>query len=97
MRQYQIFYKRAGGKNFGRLQPGVHANLYEKPEIAAAIEHIRTTPHVEGMSLRLGTEMFNVFSFDQPAEAPNSFKFDEPQTVAEVVASLGDGTAAASA
>lgn len=72
-RQYKLFYKRLGAEKFGQLQPGVHATLYDKPEIGKAIETIRTNPEFEGISVRLGNEHFNVIAFEQEAIAPLSF------------------------
>lgn len=77
-RQYRIFYRRNAGANFATLQPGAHAAIYDKPEVQAAIDHMRDNPHVEGMSLRLPDEQFNVIAFSQEAEAPNSFMFEPP-------------------
>lgn len=76
MRQYYIFYKRLGSAQFSKLEPGSHASLYDRPEINAAVEHMRVTPCVTGMVIQYDGELFNIVSFEQPAEAPQAFKFD---------------------
>ncbi len=77
MRQYRIFYKRVESQAYATLQPFVHAAIYDKPEIKAALDHIRATPAVTGMIVQPNAdEMFNIIAFDQPAEAPNAFLLD---------------------
>lgn len=75
MRQYLIFYKRLGGDNFVKLEPIAHIGLYDRPEVNAAIEHIRLTPCVEAMTVRIEDELFNIVAFVQDAHAPFSFEF----------------------
>jgi hypothetical protein len=75
MRQYQVFYRRLGVKDFAKLQPNVHSNLYNRPEIKGAVEYIRTHLHVEGVSVRLGTEQFNIIASDQDELTANAFQF----------------------
>jgi hypothetical protein len=76
MRQYKLFYKRLGsGKDFVALEPGVHRAVYDQPEINAAIEIIRTTPHIEGIVVRLGEDLMNIIAFVQEALAPQAFEF----------------------
>lgn len=77
-RQYRLYYKRGVAPDFGVLQPRVHASIYNKPEVQAAVAHVRDNPHVEGMALRLDDEQFNVIAFNQDAEAPNAFMFEPP-------------------
>lgn len=75
MRQYQIHYKRLGGR-FAILEPVVNAALYDKPEVQDAIALIAARPHLVGAAVQIGDdELFNIVTFDQPAEAPRSFKF----------------------
>lgn len=78
MRQYRILYRGSGSDKFVPLQPIVHRGIYDRPEIAKGVETIRSTPYIEGVAIRLGTEMFNIVSFDQEAEAPLAFTFEEP-------------------
>lgn len=78
IRQYKLFYKRFGAPNFSQLEPIVHSPLYDKPTVQAAIEHMRMNPYIEGMAIRVEREMFNIMAFEQEAEAPKSFKFQEP-------------------
>lgn len=72
MRQYQLFYKRLGSDKFAPLIPNVHANLYGKQEIKEAIILMRDKPHIEGLSIRLGPEQFNIIASDQEELAPNA-------------------------
>lgn len=74
-RQYKIFYRRLGSTKFAELEPNTSASLYDRPEVAAAIEHARLTPCVEGIAVRLGDELFNIIAFDRPAVAPKAFVF----------------------
>lgn len=73
MRQYKIFYKR-GGSKFAALQPGVHSTLYDKMEVQVAERLLRENVFVDGISVHVEDEQFNLIAFDQEAEAPNSFK-----------------------
>jgi hypothetical protein len=75
MRQYQIVFQRLGGKP-SRLQPHVHAALYDRPEVQAAIQHMRVNPHIDGIAMLLDGERFNIMAFTQEAEAPNAFRFE---------------------
>lgn len=77
MRQYRIFYKRGQVDQFATLEPGVHAGIYNKPEVETAIGLIRDFPYIEGIALRVGVEQFNIIAFEQEAEAPNAFKFTD--------------------
>lgn len=79
MRQYQILYKRLGQKTPGKLQPHTHAPLYDRPEVQAAIEHMRVNPHIDGIAMLLDGDRFNIMSFTQDAEAPDSFQFGTPK------------------
>lgn len=72
MKQYAILYKR-GDSKWSRLQPNVDANLYDKPEVTAAVNVIRENESIDAVSLHVGAEQFNVVSFDQEAEAPRAF------------------------
>ena len=80
MRQYAIFYKRAGGQ-FSRLNQADHAKLIDHEEIREAVELLRQRPYFEGLAIRLDDELFNVVTFTQEAMAPNSFLFQ--QAIAE--------------
>ena len=84
MRQYRILFRRAGSEPglWATLRPHVNAALYDKPDVNAAIELIRTTPHIVGMAVQIGDEIFNIVSFNQDAEAAQAFQFTEPQPTA---------------
>lgn len=73
-RQYQIQYKRAGGK-FATLSPNVHSTLYQRPEVQEAVDLIRNSTTIVGVAVQLNDELFNVVSFTQEAIAANSFTF----------------------
>lgn len=78
MRQYRIFYRRAPSKDFVRLEPLVHRNLYQRTTVLQVIDLMRHSPVIEGVALRIEDEQYNIMAFDQPAEAPDAFKFEEP-------------------
>jgi len=75
MRQYYVLYKRGAGGTYKHLQPGRDMPLYERVEVAAAVETLVTFPFMEAIALRVGDEMYNIVTFTQEAEAPNSFRF----------------------
>jgi len=79
MRQYQLFYKRLGSDKFAPLIPNVHANLYGRQEIKEAVVIMRDNPHIEGVSIRLGPEQFNVIVMDQEELAP--YAIEMPATL----------------
>ncbi len=74
MRQYRIFYKRLGSDKFAPLIPNVHAGLYGKQEIKEAILIARDQPHIEGLSIRLGDEQFNVIVTDEEELGANAIQ-----------------------
>ncbi|MGH7194649.1 MAG: hypothetical protein ACREJM_14115 [Candidatus Saccharimonadales bacterium] len=76
MRQYQIIYQRLGGRP-SKLQPHVHVTLYDRPEIHAAVRHMRVNAHIDGIALLLDGDRFNIMALTQEAEAPNAFQFAE--------------------
>jgi hypothetical protein len=55
------------------LEPLVHKNLYERPEIDTAVQVLRQHPFIQGVAVNIDTEQFQLFSFDQLAEAPRAF------------------------
>ena len=77
-RQYYLFYKRLGSPQFAKLEPGTNCSLYNKPELAEAIEYVRTHPTVEGIAVRVADELFNVIVFEQEAIAAKAFLFNAP-------------------
>ena len=88
MRQYRILFRRSGSKPglWVTLRPFENATLYDKPEVNAAIELMRVTPHIVGIAVQIEDEVYNVVSFTQDAEAALAFKFDEPVPPAEAAA-----------
>lgn len=75
MRQYQVFYKRLGSDKFAPLIPNVHATLYGNQQVKEAIVLMRDRPHIEGLSVRIADEQFNIIASDQEELAPNGFEF----------------------
>lgn len=77
MRQYVILYKRGPARDFVKLKPHEHHALYSRDQVVEAIELMRQRPAVEGICVRVEDELFNVMGFDQPAEAPDAFRFEQ--------------------
>lgn len=75
MRQYQLYYKRLGSVGFAPLIPNVHAPLYGKQEVKEAIVLMRDKPEIEGLSIRIDDEQFNIIASDQEDLVPNGFQF----------------------
>jgi hypothetical protein len=73
MRRYVILYRRGTG-NWGRMTPSIHAGLYDKPEVNAAIAFLRDNSAAEGVAVRLGDECFNVMVTMEP-KTENAFDF----------------------
>jgi hypothetical protein len=63
MKQYRIFYRRAGAEKWGNLQPAVHA----------ALAAIRQHPEIEAVCVRNDDALLNIVVSDQEALAPNAF------------------------
>lgn len=78
MRRYVILFRR-GGCSWGRLTPGVHRGLYDKPEVNAAIAFLYGNPAAQGVAVQLGDETFNVMVTAEP-KAENTFAFEEAPT-----------------
>lgn len=53
------------------LEPGVHAALYNIPEIREAREFITSHPSVEGVWVRVGARAYSLIVYLKPV--PNSF------------------------
>jgi hypothetical protein len=73
MKQYRIFYRRAGAEKWGNLQPAVHAGLYDVPPVHAALAAIRQHPEIEAVCVRNDDALLNIVVSDQEALAPNAF------------------------
>lgn len=85
MRKYKIITKVAG--NDGQfsmpvdLEPIVHKNLYDIPDIAAAIEFMREHPDVQMVGIRKGTRYYGVAQFENTLPIEKcEFTFDEPES-----------------
>ena len=78
MRHYVILYRRGTGR-WGRMTPGIHQGLYDRPEIHAAIAFLRDHPAAEGVAMRLGDESFNIMITAEP-KAENTFALNEEET-----------------
>jgi hypothetical protein len=78
MKQYRVFYRRAGSEKWGTLEPGLHAGLYDVPPVNAALEAMRTNPSFEAIAVRHEDAQFNIIVFEQEAHAPKSFILNPP-------------------
>lgn len=78
MRQYYVLYKRGPGGTFAHLKPGRDNALYERAEVHTAVETLALHPFMEAIALRIEDEMYNIITFVQDAEAPNSFPLPCP-------------------
>ena len=74
MRRYVILYRRGKG-DWGRVTPGVHAGIYDKPEVNTAIAFLRINPSAEGVIVRLQDELFNIMVCHEP-KTVNAFEFE---------------------
>jgi hypothetical protein len=74
MRKYVILYRRGMGE-WGRVTPGVHAGIYDKPAVNDAIAFLQTNPSAEGVVVRLDEELFNIMVCHEP-KTPNAFEFE---------------------
>jgi hypothetical protein len=73
MRKYLILYRRGIG-DWGRMTPGIHKGLYDRPEVNAAVAFLRENPAAEGAAVRIGDETFNVMVTNEP-KTENAFDF----------------------
>jgi hypothetical protein len=78
IRQYQILFKR-GNAEWVKLEPGVHAGLYDKPEVNAGIQVLAGTPAFKAIVVLVDNDLFNIVTFEQPAIAPKAFIFEGHQ------------------
>lgn len=76
VRQYRILYKRFGAADFATLQPGVHAGIYDVPEVNQGLDVLRSGPAcIKAIVVQVEQDLFNIITFKQPAIAPNAFTF----------------------
>jgi hypothetical protein len=61
MRRFIVYYRR-GRNRWRQLQPGVHHDLCDRPEVQRAIRYLRDDPSVEGIAVRLGDDLFNLMA-----------------------------------
>lgn len=73
MKQYRVFYRREGAQDWGALEPIVHAQIYDVPEVNAAVQLCRENPWIGAICVKVEGAMFNIILFEQAAEAPKSF------------------------
>ncbi len=73
MRQYYVLYKRGPAPKYAKLHPGRDAALYDREEVRRAVDFLGHHLFVEAVAVRIEDEMFNIVSFTQEAEAPQSF------------------------
>jgi hypothetical protein len=84
-KQYRVFYKRLNTPSFAALEPGVHAQLYDVPEVQGAVQILRDHPEVQAVVVRREDALFNVVSFEQDAMAPKSFLLNPAPAATEGV------------
>lgn len=76
--QYLIAYRRGAGAEWATLEPGVHQAIYGKPQVKAAIEHMRKNGEVIGIALQLpvadSAEQFNILRQPDGTIHPSVFK-----------------------
>ena len=75
MRRFIVYYRR-GRNRWRQLQPGVHDDLCDRPEVQRAIRYLRDDSSVEGIAVRLGDDLFNLM-----AAAPSDcYEFTFPES-----------------
>lgn len=80
MKQYRVYYRRAGAEKWGTLEPGVHSGLYDVPPVQKAVAIVREHPEIEAVCVRHEDALFNIVVFDQEAIAPKSFPLEPGAT-----------------
>lgn len=58
--RYQILYRRGPDGEFGKLVPGEHLGIYDRPEVNAEIDHMAANPHIVGIAVLLDIDLFNI-------------------------------------
>ena len=61
MRRFVIYYRR-GRNRWRQLQPGVHDDLCDRPEVQRAMRYLRDDPSVAGIAVRLGDDLYNLMA-----------------------------------
>lgn len=87
IQQYRVFYKRGKAPNWGVLEQGLHANLYDVPEVAQGVQVLRDNPVVEAVVVRREDALFNLVRFEQDAIAPKAFILNPAPAAKEGAAS----------
>jgi hypothetical protein len=80
MKQYRVYYRRAGSEKWGTLEPHVNAGLYDVPPVHAALAAIRANPAFEAVAVRHEDAQLNIIVFEQEALAPKSFTLNPEQS-----------------
>ena len=74
-RRYQILYKQNLENEFGRLEPGVHRILYDKPEVNKAVALMTEFPYLAGIAVLVNGELFNITVCPPNDVRPWTFEF----------------------
>ncbi len=73
IRQYRIVTKTPDSKET-MLQPGVHAALYNIPEIRDCVVFLETQPHVEMIGIRLNIRFYGIVVIQAPELQAHHFQ-----------------------
>ena len=73
LRQYRIVTKTPESDE-QMLQPGVHAALYNIPEVRDCVTFLETQPHVEMIGIRLGSRFYGIVVIHAPELQEHHFQ-----------------------
>lgn len=73
IRQYRIVTK-TPDTDETMLQPGVHATLYNIPEIRDSVEFLEKQPHVEMIGVRIGPRFYGIVVIHDKEVRPHHFQ-----------------------
>jgi len=72
MRQLRIITKTPETEQV-QLEPGVHASLYNIPEVRSAREYIEANPKVEMVGIRIGARYYSLVVVHNDELSPGHF------------------------
>ncbi len=76
MRQYRIITKTTNTDE-ARLEPMIHAGLYNIPEIRTAVDFAHDNPSIGMIGILIGTRLYSVVVVDADYLLPDHFEFGE--------------------
>lgn len=59
------------------LEPGLHASLYNIPEIRSAIDYVKENEHVEMVGIRIATRIYTVAVVYDEKLKPSHFELKD--------------------